>query len=133
MAINHIKGIAHVGFFVKDMEVTKKFYCDLLGFETVFERIEPFPEGEEVKISFLKLGDLMLEVICVPGMTLSTEGCFQHIALRVEKIEDAQEKLWEAGIETEELVYSSETFPNGSKWVNFLGPDGEHVEFNEIL
>ena len=133
MAIENIKGSAHVGFFVKDIEVTKKFYCDLLGFQTVFERSEPFPEGGEVKISFLKLNDLMLETICVPGLSYPADGCFQHLALRVENIEEAQKKLNEAGIETEELVHSEVTFENGAKWVNFLGPDGEHLELNEIL
>ena len=133
MAIENIKGIAHVGFFVKDMEVTKRFYCNLLGFQSVFEKSEPFPEGGEVKIVFLKLGDLMLETICVPGLRFPADGYFQHLALRVENIEEAKEKLEAAGIETEELVYAQDTFPNGSKWVNFLGPDGEHLELNQIL
>lgn len=34
---------------------------------------------------------------------------------------------------TDQLVYSPETFSHGAKWVTFLGPDGEHLEINEVL
>ena len=50
----------------------------------------------------------MLETICVPGLTFPADGCFQHLAMRVENIEVAKEKLEAAGIETEELVYAQE-------------------------
>ena len=72
-------------------------------------------------------------MICVPGKTFPADGCFQHLAIKVENIEDAAKKLDAAGIAHEDLVYSPETLANGSKWVNFLGPDGEHLEFNEVL
>lgn len=133
MAVENIKGFAHVGFYVKDIEASKKFYCDVLGFEVAFERSEPFPEGGEVKISFLKLNDMMFEMICVPGLTFPADGCFQHLAFRVENIEEAQKKLEAAGVKTDELVHSPETFANGAKWVTFLGPEGEHLEITEVL
>ena len=133
MAIENIKGIAHVGFFVKDLERTRQFYCGILGFEEIFARSEEMENGRRVEISFLRAGDLTLEVICVPGLSYPADGCFQHLALRVENIEEAKQKLEDAGIETDELVYSAETFENGSKWVNFTGPDGEHLELNEVL
>ncbi|RGT74977.1 VOC family protein [Mediterraneibacter massiliensis] len=133
MSISNIKGLAHVGVYVKDIEVSKKFYCDILGFESIFERSEPFQNGQEVKISFLKLEDLLLEMICVPGINYPPDGYFQHLALRVVDIEQTKKKLEEMGLQMDELVYSPETFPHGSKWVTFLGPDGEHLEINEIL
>lgn len=133
MAIDNLKGFAHVGFYVNDMEVSQRFYCDVLGFEVVFERQEAFPEGGYVKIAFLKLNDMMFEMIDIPGVNNSPEGCFQHIAFQVEDIEGAQKKLNCAGVRTEELVFSEETFENGAKWVTFLGPDGEHLEITEVL
>lgn len=131
--IDNCKGIAHIGFFVSDIARSKAFYEDTLGFETFFERSESTPDGKEVKIAFLRLSNLVFEMICVPGMVFPPDGCFQHLAISVENIEDAAAKLDAAGIAHEELVYSPETLANGSKWVNFLGPDGEHLEFNEAL
>lgn len=131
MAVDNIKGAAHVGLYVKDIEVTKKFYCDILGFECIFEKIENSPDGV-ICVSFLQRGDLMLEVINVPGITINREGCFRHIALRVINIEEAIEKLHAFGIQTEDLVISPHTLPGGSKWANFTGPDGEHLELNEV-
>ena len=114
MAIDNLKGLAHVGFYVKDIEVSKKFYCDILGFEVIFERSELLEEGGEAKVSFLKLGDMIFEMICIPNLSYPADGCFQHLAFRVINIEEAQKKLQEAGIKTDELVYSRVTFPNGS-------------------
>lgn len=131
--IDNCQGIAHVGFFVSDIEKSKKFYEEVLGFETFFERSEKTPDGDTVRIAFLRLGDLVFEMICIPKVTFPADGCFQHLAIKVTDIEDAARKLDEMGIAHEELVYSPETLENGSKWVNFLGPDGEHLEFNEVL
>ncbi len=130
--MKNCKGLAHVSLFVSDIERSKKFYCDTIGFECIFERSQQSPKGE-VKIAFLKLGALMIEMIAVPGLDFPADGKFQHLAIRVEDIEDAEKKLDELGIAHDELVYSPETFANGSKWVNFTGPDGEHLEFNEVL
>lgn len=131
--IDNCRGLAHVGFFVKDINRSKKFYEDILGFETFFERSEPVEGGGEARIAFLRLGDLVFEMICVPGVSFPADGCFQHLAIKVDNIEDATAKLDKMGIKHEELVYSEVTLKNGSKWVNFLGPDGEHLEFNQVL
>ena len=133
MSVDNIKGLAHVGFFVRVIEVSKKFYTDILGFQCVFERTEPGPGGSTVTISFMRNQDAMFEMICVPGMDLPKDGCFQHFAMRVENIEEAQKKLEVLGVRTDPLVYSKETFSNGAKWVTFLGPDGEHLEITEVL
>ena len=133
MAIGNIEGLAHIGIYVKNMEASKKFYCGVLGFEIVFERSEPYRDNKKVQISFLKLGDMMLEMICVPEVSYPPDGCFQHLAFRVTDIAQVKRRLEEKGVHMDELVYSPETFSHGAKWVTFLGPDGEHLEINEVL
>jgi lactoylglutathione lyase len=131
MALSNTKGIAHIGLFVKDIEVSRRFYCDILGFHVIFECSEPHPDGL-VRIAFLELGDLRLEMIDVPGLTFPPEGCFQHIAIRVENIGEAKEKLEAFGVETDKLVHNPNMLWGGSRWVNFRGPDGEHLELNQV-
>jgi hypothetical protein len=55
------------------------------------------------------------------------------VAIRVHNIEQATEKLKALGITPDPLVHSPAMFAHGAKWVNFTGPDGEHLELNEIL
>ena len=38
-----IKGLAHIGLYVKDIERTKKFYAEMLGFVTYFECVSESP------------------------------------------------------------------------------------------
>lgn len=132
MAIENIKGLAHIGFFVKKLAVTKEFYCNILGFKCIFEKIESGEQGK-VEIAFLQRGDLMLEVIDVQGLKFPPDGCFQHLAMRVQDIEQTQKKLEATGIKTDKLIYAPDVFAHGAKWVTFLGPDGEHLEINEVI
>ncbi len=134
MTIENCKGLAHIGFYVRDVEVSKKYYCDTFGFQPIFERTIKAQDGREtILVTFLKLGELVLEMMPEENRKISSEGRFQHLAIRVQNIEDAEKKLDALGIKHDELVDSKETFPNGSKWVTFLGPDGEHLEFTEVL
>jgi lactoylglutathione lyase len=53
----------------------------------------------------------------------------------VEDIEAVGETLKNKGIafESEAPIYRSEVFPKGTKWLMFRGPDGEHLELNEVM
>ncbi len=128
--IDNCKGLAHIGFFVTDMERSQRFYEDTFGFRTFFESTQ---ENGKVQIAFLQLNELTFEMISVEGLSFPADGCFQHLAIRVENIEEAVKKLDKLGVAHEEIVYAPNMLKNGAKWCNFKGPDGEHLEFNEVL
>lgn len=130
MAQGRVCGLQHIGLFIKDLEVTKKFYMENLGFEIDYEFILDDPEGD-IKICFLKNGDCCIEAVQFPNPEKRPDGWVDHIAFRVENIEAMREELVAKGIECEELVDCDTCYPGGSKWVMFRGPDGEHLELNE--
>ena len=132
MAEGKICGLAHFGLFITDIEVTKKFYKDILEFNSVFE----YTMNDGTKVAFLKNGDCMIEAVQFPNPEKRKDGWFDHLAMRVENIEAVKENLEKKGIQFEDqgnITHCPECFPGGSKWILFRGPDGEHLELNEVL
>lgn len=125
-----ILGLAHVGVFVRDLEVSKKFYRDILGFEIIWEC-----EVGTDHVAFAKKGDLCLELVMLANAPCRGDGVVDHIAMRVKNIEAVRDALLDKGIvfETDDVVFNDRVFPNGSKWILFRGPDGEHLELTEVL
>ena len=134
MAEHGIYSLMHIGVHVTDLERTKQFYQDVLGFRTAHEN--SLPEGDGfTKVAFLQLGDLMIEAIQLPKPDeWRKDGKVDHIAMRVKNIEMVVADLEKKGIEFEAPVFTAPGFwEKGSKWVTFRGPDGEHLELTEIL
>lgn len=125
-----IVGLNHIGLFIKDRERSKKFYKEVLGFECIFE----FTADDGAKIAFIRNGDCVIELVEFPEPKERVDGWFDHVAMRVENIEEVVAELREKGIEfdSEDIVSSPKCFPNGSKYILFRGPDGEHLEVMEI-
>ena len=122
-----ICGLAHFGLYVSDMEVSKKFYTDILGFQFAFETNQ---EGGP-HLCFLRNGNCEIELIARSGAELS-DGHFDHLCLRVTDIEAAVAHLAVHGIPTEFPIREMPQVYQGIKMVMFRGPDGEHLEFNEF-
>ena len=129
-----ITGLAHVGIFVADIERSKKFYDDVLGFETIFE-FEVDEEAGVKKVAFVRNGDFTLEFIQRPNPQKLTGGLIDHIALAANDIAGVKDNLARRGVkfETEEILSNLKVFPKGTKWIKFRGPDGEILELNEVL
>lgn len=129
-----IQGLAHVGLFINDIQRSLEFYSEILGFELVWESVNKCDEGD-VLVKFVKNGDCMIELVQFPYEIQRQDGWWDHIAINVENIDGVIENLKEKGIAFEEGSYTHapQTFPNGSKWVMFRGPDNEHIELNERL
>lgn len=129
-----IYGLMHIGVHVTDLERTKRFYQDVLGFKTAHENSLP-GDGGDIKVAFLQLGDLTIEAIQLPKPDeWRKDGKVDHIAMRVKNIELVAAELEKKGIEFEAPIFTAAEFwENGSKWVTFRGPDGEHLELTEIL
>jgi len=127
-------GLAHIGLFITDIEKTKKFYMEILGFENAHETSLNSDDGA-IKICFLTLGAFCIEAVQFPKPQIRTDGWFDHIAIRVKNIEAVRKQLEDKGVqfEEEEITYAPKVWHNGSKWILFRGPDNEHLEINEVL
>ena len=60
-----LRGVAHVGIQVSDLQKSRSFYHDVLGFEEVFDR--RIPGSQEVTLAFFKINDRQFIEI-VPGL-----------------------------------------------------------------
>jgi lactoylglutathione lyase len=122
-----VKKFEHVGIQVKDIETSKQFYQNVVCLELIDEMIHT--DGV-LKLAFLGLnGSIIVELIEGYNPNLPTEGKVHHVAFTVEGIEQEKERLQSLGIT---FVWEDiPTLPNGAKYLFFLGPDGEWIEFYE--
>ena len=123
-----IGGLAHIGLYVKDVEISKKFYIDVLGFDLKAD----VKTDSGTKLCFLANGTCEIELIEQPTME-NVDGYFNHVALRVDDIERAVGHMIAAGYEMEHEIREMPMIYSGIKMVMFRGPDGERLEFNEFL
>ena len=97
-----IKHIDHIGIAVKTIEQAGKFYTDVLGLK--IQDIENVAE-QKVNVAFLPITDSEVELIesthddgpVAKFIEARGEG-IQHIAFRVENIEEALAELKEKGV-----------------------------------
>lgn len=135
---NNLKSLQHLGLPTRNIEKSKKWYSDTLGFQVIYETTIPGDEGN-IKVAFLKLHDLVVEMYQLSGKELEEiksrgHGHIDHIAFDVEDIEAVFEKLNKAGIRA--IEGSPRFLPfweNGVKFLTILGPDDEKIEFNQRL
>jgi lactoylglutathione lyase len=122
-----VKKFEHVGIQVKDIETSKQFYQNVVGLKLIDEMIHT--DGV-LKLAFLGLnGSIIVELIEGYNPNLPTEGKVHHVAFTVEGIEQEKERLQSLGVT---FVWEDiTTLPNGAKYLFFLGPDGEWIEFYE--
>jgi lactoylglutathione lyase len=129
-----VTGLAHVGIFVDDVERSKKFYNEILGLETVWQCTFD-ADGNTFTCAFVRKGALTLELVQRKIGENPGDGVTDHVAMLVDDIDGFRKILEAKGIEfeTEEQMYCSDMFPNGTKWVFFRGPDNEHIEISQLL
>ena len=98
-----IKKIDHIGIAVKNLEDALDMYKRVYGLEAI--KIETH-EAIKVKIAFIPMGEVLIELLEATepgagriGQFLEEKGeGFHHIALRVESINRAMEKLKQINI-----------------------------------
>ena len=121
---------AHVGLYIKDIERSKQFYQDVLGFTCVCE----FTNETGDKLAFMKSGDAVYELIQHKNWMDRKDGLFDHMAMQVDDIEQVSSELKAKGIVFEDEIYfDHNVFENGVKYQAFRGPDGEHLEIYQIM
>jgi methylmalonyl-CoA/ethylmalonyl-CoA epimerase len=115
--------VDHIGIAVKDLEVAKKFYSEMLGIKAAGEEVV---EQQKVKVCFFPCGDSELELL----ESTSPEGPIakfiekngqgmQHVALRVDNIEVALADLKEKGVR---LIDETPRYGAGGASIAFVHP-----------
>lgn len=129
--------IQHIGIPVTDLERSVPFY-QRLGFETVME--SPFDyQGDRGICVMVKQGDILIELYQFPARFLDAiksrkDGHVDHIAFDVQDIYLAFSKMKNEGFNPiEEGPVFLPFWKNGCRYFNIFGPDGERLEFNQIL
>ena len=113
----------HVGIAVSNMEESLKLYIDLLGMQ--FNGTETVDE-QKVKVAFLPVGDTEVELLestdaegPVAKFIESRGQGIQHLAFKVDDIEEALEICKEKGIR---LIDEKPRYGAGGAKIAFLHP-----------
>jgi methylmalonyl-CoA/ethylmalonyl-CoA epimerase len=118
-----VEKIDHIGIAVKSIKETSELLSNILGLKVAGEEIV---EEQKVKVAFLPLGDNELELL----ESTSAEGPIarfiekkgegiQHIAFRVNNIEEVLEKLKKEGVR---LIDEKPRYGAGGAKIAFLHP-----------
>lgn len=132
--INHLQ---HIGIPVSDIVVSEAFY-NRFGFNKVMQSTFD-EEGESGTCIMLKNKNLILELYQLPEKKLTEirerkDGHIDHITFDVDDIDMTFNTLKSASFQViEEQPVFLPFWSNGCKYFNILGPDGERLEFNQIL
>jgi catechol 2,3-dioxygenase-like lactoylglutathione lyase family enzyme len=133
----NITAIQHIGIPVTNIVNSAIFYSKL-GFANAMEK--PFPhDGGQGTCVMMKRGDMIIELYQMPDSALSEiasrkDGHIDHVAFDVPDIDDAYAVIKAGGfniLEPEPVFLSF--WKNGCKYFNITGPDGERLEFNQVL
>ena len=133
-----INQIQHIGIPVSNIQKSIGFY-EKFGFTNVMPSTFEI-EGEKGGIvAMMKRDSIILELYQMPASYLTEiknrkDGHIDHIAFDVDDIELAFTTIKENHFTILEKEPVFLNFWNkGCKYFNVLGPDGERLEFNEII
>ena len=115
--------VDHIGIAVNGLSESLPFYEDILGLKAVGDETV---EEQKVKVSFLPVGESELELLestqadgpIAKFIEKNGQG-IQHIALRVENIEEALAELKEKGVR---LIDQTPRYGAGGARIAFLHP-----------
>lgn len=127
--------IDHIGIAVKNVDETLKFYEDIMGIKCVSKEVV---EEQKVKVAFLPIGDTEVELLesthedgpIAKFIEKKGEG-IQHIAFKVDNIEEAIKELQEKGVR---LIDEQPRYGAGGARIAFLHPkstSGVLIEISE--
>lgn len=134
---DNIKGVQHLGIPVVQMEETRKFYIENFGFKVIHEKEIFYPE--KMKICFLQLGDLVVELFEHKSEAIRREvesrvtGVYDHFAIDAADFDDYAAKLINKGLTlapgtADGVVLYDNIKTKGIRGVNFVSPNGDVVE-----
>jgi catechol 2,3-dioxygenase-like lactoylglutathione lyase family enzyme len=120
-----ITGVAHVAFYVSDVDNARVFYKDLLGFE------EPFSlrnEDGSLALTFIKINDRQY-IELFPERTANSDR-LNHISIETDNAEGMRRYLASKGSKVPELVPRGRI---GNANFNIKDPSGHTVEIVQYL
>jgi catechol 2,3-dioxygenase-like lactoylglutathione lyase family enzyme len=138
MELLKINRLQHVGIPVTDIKTSIAFY-EKLGFYNAMSSTFTFNDEDGGMVAMMQNGDIILELYQMPETELQKirarkDGHVDHIAFDVDDVEATFLTLKNAGYTVMEPQPVFLAFwKNGCKYFNILGPDGERLEFNQIL
>ena len=120
-------GVQHIVLPTLDMAATLAFYQGL-GFKIAYETV-----NGGCRVVFLRLGSLTIETYESPDAVQSV-GAIAHVALNVTDVD----AVWKLANQTGLRLLDPEIrflpfWEKGTRFFNVLGPNGEIVEFSQIL
>jgi catechol 2,3-dioxygenase-like lactoylglutathione lyase family enzyme len=134
LKLNHIQ---HVGLPVSNLEISEAFYRKL-GFANVMASGFDY-QGGRGSVVMMRRGEMILELYQLPEAQLQEirnrkDGHIDHIAFDVDSIYETF-----AALKSEDFTIIEDApvflpfWNKGCRYFNILGPDGERLEFNQIL
>jgi catechol 2,3-dioxygenase-like lactoylglutathione lyase family enzyme len=132
-----IKRLQHVGIPVTDIAVSEAFY-NRLGFVNIMQSAFSL-EGETGTCIMMENNTVIIELYQLPHHKIEeirnrSDGHIDHIAFDVDDIDSAFAELKNASFHIiEEAPVFLSFWKKGCKYFNLPGPDGERLEFNEII
>jgi methylmalonyl-CoA/ethylmalonyl-CoA epimerase len=127
--------VDHIGIAVKNLDESIKFYQDILGLELMGTEVV---EEQKVRVAFLPVGDTEVELLestsedgpIAKFIEKNGEGV-QHIAFRVDNIEEAIEYMLSKGMR---MIDEKPRYGAGGAKIAFVHPKSSNrvlVELSE--
>lgn len=132
--LNHIQ---HIGIPVTSIKTSETFY-EKLGFKNVMATTFQYNKGTGYVV-MMKMNDMIIELYQMPEAELKEirerrNGHIDHIAFDVDDIDNTFKELKNNSFNVlEEAPVFLSFWKNGCRYFNITGPDGERLEFNQIL
>ena len=120
-----VNRVDHIGIAVTNLEEAKKFYTEMLGMKATGEEVV---EEQKVKVCFIHTGDSELELLesTSPDGPIAKyieknggRNGIQHVALRVDNIEQAIADLMAKGVR---MIDEKPRYGAGGSSIAFVHP-----------
>jgi len=122
--------IHHIAIICGDYEISKRFYCDVLGFRILAEN---FREARRSWKCDLRSGEAQIELFSFenppPRSSRPEARGLRHLAFAVADLDAAVAQVKAAGVAIEDVRVDEHT---GSRFTFFADPDGLPIEIYEV-
>ena len=120
-------GFGHVGVQVQDLERSRRFSGELLGFEVVWEYAHT-----DYHMLFMGKNGCVVELM--EGEGKLPDGALNHLSILVDDVEKGKAELEARGVSFEtDILLDPDLYPRGEKFAMFRGPDNERLQLEQIL
>ncbi len=125
--------VDHIGIAVKNLDETLKFYTDILGLECQGTEVV---EEQKVRVAFLPIGDTEVELLestsedgpIARFIEKNGEGV-QHIAFKVDNIEEAIQHMLDKGMQ---MIDQVPRYGAGGAKIAFVHPKSSNRVLVEL-